>query len=205
MSPVRIINVVLLVASIGTAACLGYLYFLKDKELQEYQNLSHLSAEAFRKATAELDKTKKKLEIARLELAKAQEEASMLNATIEALEKDKEKFAQDKEKYEQELTKLRSERQKLYTKIETLELKTLSLEERFRSLEELKNAIRTVKREKRERERTAKIEILRRLDEIALRQGNKGFIIRDGEPTYRPTRIRVELEPATNVSYSEKE
>lgn len=192
----RVIYIVTLIVSIVLAVFFAFQYYSKDKQLKEYQNLAHLSLEAFKRANVELQKTKKELDRTKLELTMAQDEANILNATIAALE-------QDKDTYKEELTALLLQRDKLENRISSLEVKTFTLEQRFQSLEELKKAIKAVKSEKKEKQRLVRIEMLKRLDEIALRQGNRGFMTKEGETTFKPTKIRVELEPTTAISFSE--
>ena len=198
MRPWRILYTVLIVASLGLAATFYYKYYLRDSELAAYQQLSRLSGQALTKVTKQLDKSLK--------------EKESLSNLITTLEKEK---AGAKGK----LQALREEREKLQLKIAqlfeektVLEKRYFLLTQRFESLEELKKAIKIAKIDKRQRmkaerarARLAKIEMLKALDEIALRQGNRGLMVQAGESTFKPRgKVTVELEPL-KWSYGETE
>lgn len=199
MRPLRVFYIVAtIVVSLGLAFVFYYQYQLKDKDLARYQKLSRSSGKALTKLDTELTKSSK--------------EREKLNSIIAALEKEKSSF-------KGELQALKGEREKLKTKIAqlieertVLEKRFLLLTEKFHSLKELKKAIRMAKIEKRRKakieriqRRLAKIEMLKALDEIALRRGNRGYLVKAGEATLKPTKIRVELEPVEKFSYREIE
>lgn len=71
------------------------------------------------------------------------------------------------------------------------------LEAKLHSLKELKEAIRQVKAEYR-REKAqqylAKKESQKEIDAQKLAQGNRGFLVRDGQSTHQP-KVKIEVEP----------
>lgn len=65
------------------------------------------------------------------------------------------------------------------------------LQAKLNSLEELKKAIRELKIKIRQ----AKIELLRKNNAPLTKEGNRGFVIKNGKSTY-PTRVKIEVNPA---------
>lgn len=65
------------------------------------------------------------------------------------------------------------------------------LRAKLNSLEELKKTIRDLKRKIRQ----AKIELLKRNDAPLTKEGNRGFVIKNGKSTY-PTKVKIEVNPA---------
>lgn len=198
MKPLRVFYIVAIVASLGLAFVFYYQYQLKDRELACYQSLSRSS----NKALAKLNK----------ELAESLNEREKLNTIIAALEKEKSGFKGNIQALKEERENLESKIARLIEEQTVSEKRFLLLTEKFHSLKELKKAIRMAKIEKRQRakieriqRRLVKIEMLKNLDEIALRQGNRGYLVKAGELTFKPTRIRVELEPVNKFSYKEIE
>jgi len=111
-----------------------------------------------------------------------------LNKNIAILEKDNLAFKDG-------LRLLIDEREKLQAKIARLIQAKTALEAQFLSVEELKIALKRAKSKKRQEDRLAKIAMLEKLDEIALRLGNRGYMIKEGQTTFKSPRIRVQLEP----------
>jgi len=73
-----------------------------------------------------------------------------------------------------------------------------ALEEKFHSLAELKGAIRNVKaqmRQERYEQVLAKREIQKEIDAKKLIDGNMGFVLKDGKPTYS-SKVRIEVRPS---------
>lgn len=189
MRTLRVLYTVVIVASLGLASALYYRYQLKDRELAQYQSLNDFSSRALRRITTELNKSL--------------EEKEKLNKIIASLEKEKVSFKGELQAAKEERAKLQINIARLLEERTVLEIKLISLVKKFESLEELKKAIKIAKKEKHRRgkiekmqRRLAKIEMLRALDEIALQQGNRGFMVMAGQSTVEPkAKVTVELEP----------
>jgi len=72
-----------------------------------------------------------------------------------------------------------------------------ALEARLHSLRELKQAIGQVKQEmwqERYRQLLAKKEMQKEIDACKLAEGNRGFLLKDSKPTYKPT-VKIEVRP----------
>lgn len=199
MKGMRVVYAVLLVASLGLSSVLYYHYQLKDEQLLQYQSLLGHSGAVLKEIGAQLTRSKKELE-------QSLKEKEELNKTISDLEKHKLEFKGElqalKGELEEERKRLEAKISRLIDENTILESSYLVLKERFHSLQELKNAIRIAKIEEGKirkvekiKRRLAAIEMLKRLDEIALQHGNRGFIVEGGIPTFKPrTKVKVELE-----------
>ena len=125
------------------------------------------------------------------ELNKALIEVAQLNRNISILKSEK----KDAE------SKLKRRMGSLQQEILRLELARSKLDARLHSITELEQALKQA----RKRRRLAKKELVRRLDEIMLRLGNKGYLIKDGKPTAAKSRrelkkeIKVELLPTESM------
>ncbi len=220
MKPLRIVYSVVLVLSLGLTFILYYHFQLKDKEADQYQRSYRNFSRALKEMNTKLVQSKKELEETAMEMASSIQETARLNKIIGSLEKDNLSLKEGNLKAVAELQALKEERERLQIKIArlaedkaALEEASLSLGEKLRSLEELRKAIRIAKIEKRRKnamekikERGEKIERLKTLDEIALRRGNKGYLVKKGKTTFKPTIVRVELEPInTEMPRKEKE
>lgn len=185
--PLRIVVSVVVVASLGLVFVYSYRYRLKEKELLQYQQLGRYSGQALKNVSAELIDSKRKSK-------GLLEELASLNEVIQELEKDNLAF---KEKVQV----LKEENDALTTRVAQLAEEKARLQGSFYSLEKLKKAIRIARREKHLRDKIARIQrrlaeirMQRSLDEVASRLGNRGYLVRSGDSTFRP-RIRVEIEP----------
>ena len=184
MKTQRIVYIAVLFVSLSLAWVFYYRCQMKDSELIEYQRLSLYSKEAFHKLSAKLSQNEAELE-------QALNRIESLNTDIATLEKDNLAFKDD-------LRLLIKERERLQVKIAGLIEEKTALEAQFVSVEELKKALKRAKSKKRQENRLAKIAILEKLDEIALRLGNRGYVVKEGQATFKPPRIRVQLEPIEN-------
>lgn len=119
-----------------------------------------------------------------------------LNKTIAILEEDNAGFRS-------RIQALKQERDQLQAKIAGLIKEKSVLENSFLSLKELKKAIKAVRLREQMQRRSAKIAMLRTEDEIALRQGNKGYLVKHSHSTFKP-KIRVELEAVGKLSYKDQ-
>lgn len=201
----RILYAVILVTALGLAFTFYYQYQLKDREISQYQDLAQASSET-------LARVSEKLLQNREELAKSWQEMGRLNLAITALEKEKTEFKgelqalkEEREGLKTKMAGLLKEREGLLKERDDLHEKFISLEKKFHSVEELKKAIRVALIERHQKNRLTKIEMLKTMDKVALEQGNRGYLVKGGRPTFRPTRIRVELEPAHKWSHKETE
>jgi len=194
MKVLRIVYVVTVIASLVLTGFFYCKYYLKGMESAEYQKLSELSSRAFDRVNTKLAQNKGDLKASLKKLA-------AMNMAIEALEEEALSF-------KAELLVLRKERDQLNSRVaELVESKTV-LEKKFHSLKELKRAIKLAKREDkltRMKERLAQIDMLNTMDAIALAQGNRGYVTKDGKETFKSPVIRVELEPVSRLSFNETE
>ncbi|MFH1046345.1 MAG: hypothetical protein V1727_05200 [Candidatus Omnitrophota bacterium] len=196
MKPLRIVNLVVLVLCLVVATFFAYQNHLKDQEVRQYKMLSELSDRAFQVASEKFWQTKGELEDTKTQLIMAKTEVGRLNISIAALEKDG-------LRYKDEISRLAQERDRLVAKIDRLERINITLQDKFHDLDQLRKAVKLVTLEKRTQARLAKLEMLKRLDEMASLYGNKGFLVKGGEATFiKAARIKVELEPVTKVSYN---
>lgn len=194
--PQRILVSIVVAASLGLAFVYYYRYQLKEKVLLQYQQLGRYSGQALKNVSAELTHHREKTDRFSKELAE-------LNKIIAELEKDNLAF-------EEKFQVLKEENDTLSVKVAQLVEEKTRLEGNFYSLERLKKAIKIARKEKRLRDRIARIQrrlteirMQRSLDDVASRLGNRGYVVRSGYSTFRP-RISVEIEPL-GPSYSERE
>jgi predicted RNase H-like nuclease (RuvC/YqgF family) len=168
---------------------------MKDEELAQYRGLNKVSEASITSIRIKLAKNGK-------ELVQSFREIGRLNKVIAALEKDN--FIS-----KAELEVLTREKEALQNKIAILidekgqwERGYLALKKRFQSLEELKRAITFVKKEEKIKRRLAKIAVLKKIDEISLQQGNRGYLVKRGQSTFQSrAKVTVELEPVNKWSY----
>ncbi len=117
-----------------------------------------------------------------------------------------------------EVRDLRAAYQQLETKFARLESENLQYKATMDSVVELKKAIREAKRRARQAKRGAVAQrpavvpslpapsVPEALPELAVQviddgQGNRGYIVKDGKPTY-PARVRIEVNPAAEEAPS---
>jgi chromosome segregation ATPase len=117
------------------------------------------------------------------ELTESHSQINALNEKITVLKGSNEQLNKEKQGLEQRITNLEQEKQ--------------AIEAKFHSLTELKGAIRQVKIEMRQQK--IQLELIRKeqqreLDAQELAMGNRGFIVKSGQSTYKPT-IRIEVKP----------
>jgi len=118
------------------------------------------------------------------ELTDSQKQIDLLKEQITNLESSNSQLSKQKQALEDKMVKLAEEKQ--------------AIEARLHSLKELKKAIREVKVEMREQEVQqyfARKEQQKVLDAQELAIGNRGFTVKGGQSTYKPT-IRIEVKPA---------
>lgn len=198
MRPLRVFYAVAMALSLGLTALFYCRYYLSSIELGHYRELSRVSNQALARTSAKLTQSKE-------ELARLSKKVAAFNKAIVALEESASSFKSD-------LQALREEREQLKLKIAGLVEKKTVLEKRFSSLQELKKALKVARLEKygkgkleKIRSRLAHIEMVKAMDLIALRQGNRGYLLKEGETTFKSPRVRVKLEPVSKISYKETE
>lgn len=86
---------------------------------------------------------------------------------------------------------LKDEGENLKTQLSQASKEKDILQAKLNSLEELKKVIRELKIKIRQ----AKIELLRKNNVPLTKEGNRGFVIKNGKSTY-PTRVKIEVNPA---------
>jgi len=198
MKPLRVFYAVAMSLSLGLAAFFYCRHYLGNIELGQYRELSRVSNQALVRTSARLTQSKE-------ELGRLSKKVAAFNKAIAALEESATSFKSD-------LQALREEREQLKLKIAGLVEKKTVLEKKFHSLQELKKALKLARVEKyrkdkleRIRNRLVHIEMLKTMDLIALRQGNRGYLAKNGETTFKSPRVRVKLEPVSRISYKETE
>lgn len=199
MNKKRLISLVAWAVTIGLAIVFYFQYQLKDQELVQDRDLKRLTNEALNKINAALVQSRKELKEA---LGKVED----LDRIVAALEMEKTDF-------KQKVQALEEERGELQIRIAQLIEEKTTLEKKFSSVQELKKAIRVARIEQRRkqemerlREYLVKVEMLEALDKVALREGNRGYLVSRGESTFRAkAKINVELEPINRFSYRESQ
>lgn len=195
MKPLRVAYLVVLTLSLALTVIFYWRYHIKNKEVSQYRHLSQLSEEAFAKVDARLAQAKQ-------ELKHSLQEIKQLNTNISALEKDNLSF-------KSRLKELKEEKETLQGKVARLIEEKTILEKSFLTVKGLKEALKIAKKERWQRRklervqnRLTEITMLKKLDEIALQQGNQGYLVRQGVSTFKPKgKVRVKLEPTEQLFY----
>lgn len=133
---------------------------------------------------SDLEALKTKLSSTKQELEKTKGELNSLNEKISLLEKDKLAF-------KEELSSLREAKLLLESKVDILGREKAALEAKLHSLTELKKAIREVKGEIFQ----TKVKAQKELDAKKLVEGNRGYVIKGGQPTIS-SHVKIEVLPA---------
>ncbi len=141
------------------------------------------------------------------ELTGAVDEAGIVGAEVQTLRREMARLQKRLDETMVDLTALQAEREALVqeniTLAEELEIVTSEkqqLEAKFSSIKELRLALRSVKRKMRDRRWAAwraRVAAQKTKDERLLAEGNRGFIVRDGQATLGVgTKLHVRvLEP----------
>lgn len=117
------------------------------------------------------------------ELAESHTQINALNEKITFLKSDNEQ--------------LNKAKQDLEARVDNLEKEKQAIEAKFHSLRELKGAIRQLKLEMRDQKIQQYLvmkEQQKELDAQELAMGNRGFLVKSGQSTYKPV-IRIEVKP----------
>jgi len=129
------------------------------------------------------EKVQQKLEDKIQELEIANKQLSQINQKASALEKDNAELIKAKHDLENRIIALEDQKQ--------------HFEATLHSLEELKKCIRQAEREiqeKRIKDYLARKQLQRLKDSDKLLKGNRGFLTKQGKPTYNPV-VVIEVEP----------
>jgi len=111
------------------------------------------------------------------ELAQSQKRIEELNTSLTALR--------------QENAALQQSQDNLATQVEQLSNDKVNLKARLGSIKELKKAIQELKKQMRK----VKTQLSKKAENENLSEGNRGYIIKDGLPTY-PPKVKIEVTPA---------
>jgi len=117
-------------------------------------------------------------------IAKMETDFTQAQKTIEDLSARLNLLREEKISLQNQGDTLKSELTQIYQEKDTLQAKLSSLAELKKAIRELKTKMRTVRPETQER-------LLAQADT----EGNRGFIIKDGQSTH-PTRVKIEVNPA---------
>ncbi|MGD9015640.1 MAG: hypothetical protein PVI33_06430, partial [Candidatus Omnitrophota bacterium] len=125
-------------------------------------------------------------------LGLAEKEISQINAKLIEAKNTIIKLQLSMAELEEEKQKLNLEANRLSSEAKRLSNEKAWLESRFNSLQELKKAIREIKKEIY----SVKKDMRKRIDTLATAGGNRGYIVKDGESTYR-RKVKIRVIPAT--------
>lgn len=121
----------------------------------------------------------------RVNVAKLQEDLNITNEQLELLTSSL--IALNREN-----ASLKENKRILSGRLESILQDNNNMLTKVNSVEELKEMIKYIKRQVFEN----KLLLQKKLDEKALAEGNKGFVIKDGETTY-PPKVYIEVTPAS--------
>lgn len=152
----------------------------------------------------------------KIQLSQLESEKETLNQKLTAQLQEQQKIKQEKQKVEETLRISQDQSQKrieelntaltvlreenttlqqnwdnLTTQVEQLSKDKTILEARLGSIKELKKAIRELKKQMRK----VKTQLPKKSENENLSEGNRGYIIKDGLPTY-PQKVKIEVTPA---------
>jgi len=164
---IGLISLILLLISVSVWLAIEF-----NQKRLDIENLqAGLSLERSLKAAMqkELSSTKDELDKVKTELENTQKQLNEVNKKFAVAEGNNAKLTEEKK----------------------------ALEARLHSLKELKQAIRQVKQEmwqERYQQLLAKKEMQKQIDAYKLAKGNRGFLLKDSKPTYKPT-VKIEVRP----------
>jgi chromosome segregation ATPase len=134
-----------------------------------------------------------------------QEQNQKLFQTLEQEKQQRQAFAQENTGLKDNLKAAQDELTRISTTLDqaqktidqlnaeaaVLKTENISMKERLGSIKELKKAIREVKIKIYQ----ARVEMRQKSDVQRLLEGNRGFVLKDGKPTY-PAKVRIQVNPA---------
>jgi chromosome segregation ATPase len=204
--PVKHFKIILIAFLAGMSLFIIFKYILTLKE--KYDLLNTLNQAKEQLAALELEKQNLLQEIEKekeIQKVFAQENLGLqgnLHASQEELVKLKTDFTQLNKVIEElnsqfailttENTALREEEDKLKLELSRVSQEKDDLKARLSSIAELKKAIRELKIKMRQEKVSEVKEVIKSRKII---EGNHGFLIKDGRPTY-PTKVKIEVIPA---------
>ena len=195
---------VLLVLALGVAILSVVRYRKLEREKQVVQNLLDETSKALYQS--EEDKTK-----LNAELATTSAQLATANQNIDQLHGELSQTQAQLGQMETQLTALQQRQQALERsnaaltgQVAGLQQDKTALETRLNSMDELRKAMKDVKlrmHKERVQARLAEIEAFKQADQERLRNGNRGYFVKNGVATSVTTRsYRVRVLPAETVS-----
>ncbi|MFA5156776.1 MAG: hypothetical protein WC532_05225 [Candidatus Omnitrophota bacterium] len=130
----------------------------------------------------------------RAQLKQEQEARQLLELELKATQEQLQKVIAELKTVSDKLSSAEKNNQALLQEKKELEAK-------LHSLKELKKAIRQTKAEYRQekaQQYRAKKEKQKEIDAQRLAQGNRGFLVRDGQPTHQP-KVKIAVEPTSGL------
>ena len=120
-----------------------------------------------------------------------QEQMAKLNAAFTAAQDKIENLNTQVQDLQKQNTALSTEKTTRDAKLLQVTQEKEVLESRFNSLSELKKAIRELK----QKIRLARVSVRKHTRPERTIEGNQGFLIRDGKPTYPTHKVKIEVRP----------
>jgi len=185
----------LLMAGLVVAGLLVWVLMLQRKTVSLSQDVAARSLmvnqlEARRgQLLQELDQTKARLSDSRIEITHLQQQRAHLEAKIQWL-------SQNLGELKQAYRRVRDERERLRAQVVQLEHQQAAFAQRLQSVPELRKAIQQVRLSRRNQFRTQqarRIERLREVDRHDLESGNRGYVIRQGQPTLTSAHLSIRV------------
>jgi chromosome segregation ATPase len=143
----------------------------------ELTSQRHLLLRDIERLRSDLSDAENEKEIMLKEISSLQSKLARAEMAIRELEISLALTKEEKGRLVQEASRLRYEKEYLKD----------YLRSKSRSLKELKKAIREIKREMS----LAKKSMQRRIDIVQTMQGNRGYLVKDGESTFKRRKVRV--------------
>ncbi len=159
------------------------------------QRIAHLEQQEDR-LTTELATTQQSLQEAMTEMARLDQQARGLGADVGQLRSEIDGVQRSYETVQRSYATIREERQQLMQRVLDLEQDRAQLAKRLSSVTDLRLAItEAIQRRKDEpqAQRLFELRTQRLADEEALAQGNRGFVIRDGQPTITGSTVWIKV------------
>ncbi len=166
---IRIGLIILILLLISVSVWLAIKFNQKRLDIESLQaelKLEHVLKAAMQK---EFSSTKDELDKVKTELDNTQKQLNEVNSKLAASESNNAELIEEKK----------------------------ALEARLHSLKELRQAVGEIKQEmwqERYRQILVKKEMQKQIDAYKLAEGNRGFLLKDSKPTYKPA-VKIEVRP----------
>lgn len=191
------IILIYLLAGVTLFSVFKYASSLKEKyDLQGQLKQARIQAENLEK---EKQKLLQAIEKEKEWQKKLEEESTGLKGSLRASENKVAKLEVDVannlkavENLNSQVAALQVEKEQLKTELSEVTKQRDNLSSRLNSVTELKKAIKELKSQVHKVGNQIKVKI--RKEQVS--DGNRGFVIKDGKPTY-PSRVRIEVNPAS--------